>query len=65
VLEETEWEEEGNEKEVHLMEIEEECVKEANEGDLLVLRRARSGQKALIHEEQRENIFYTRCTIND
>ena len=55
-VEETEWEEE---KEVHLMEVE-----EADEGELLVLRRDLGGQKACIYEEQRENIFYTRCTIN-
>ena len=29
-----------------------------------MLRRALSGQKASKHEEQRENIFYTWCTIN-
>ena len=29
-----------------------------------MLRRALSGQKASKHEEQRENIFHTRCTIN-
>jgi len=47
------------------MEVEEECVEEADEGELLVLRRALSGQKAPNHEEQRENIFHTRCTIHD
>jgi len=64
VLKETEGEEEGNEKEVHQMEVEENCVEEADERELFVLRRALGGQKAPIHEEQRENIFYTRCTIN-
>ena len=34
-------------------------VEEAGEGELLVLRRALSGEKAPNHEEQRENIFYT------
>jgi len=61
---EAEWEEENNDKEVHLMEVEEEeCVEVADKGELLVLRRALSGQKANNHEEQRENIFHTRCTI--
>jgi len=46
------------------MEIEEECVEEADKGELLVLRRAFSGQKAPNHEEQRENVLHMRCTIN-
>jgi len=62
-IEEAEWEEERSEKEVHLMEVEE-CVEVVDEGEMLVLRRALSGQKAPNHEEQRENIFYTRCTIH-
>ena len=57
-------EEEENEKEVHLMECEEEYVEEADEGELLVLRRTLSGLKGPNHEDQRENIFHTRCTIN-
>ena len=45
-LEEAELEEkEESEKEVHLMECEEECVEEADEGELLVLRRTLSGLK--------------------
>jgi len=63
-VEEAEWEEEKNDKEVHLMEVEEECVKVADEGELLVLRRALSGQKAPNLEQQRENIFHTRYTIH-
>jgi len=39
-------------------------IEEADEGELIVLRRALSGQKASNHKEQRENIFHTRCTIN-
>jgi len=40
----------------------EEVVEEVDEGELLVLRRALSGLKG--HEnEQRENIFHSRCTI--
>ena len=45
-IEEAKWEEERSEKEVHLMEIEEECVEVADEGEMLVLRRTLSGQKA-------------------
>ena len=46
------------------MEVEEEdCVEVVDEGELLVLRRAVSSQKANNHEEQREIIFHTRCTI--
>jgi len=63
-LEEAEWEKERKEKEVHLMEVEEECIEEADEGELLVLRRAHSGQKAPNHEEQRGNNFHTWCTIH-
>jgi len=47
------------------MEIEEECVVEADEGELLVLRRAWNGNKGSHHEEQCKDIFHTRCTIND
>ena len=52
-----EWEankEERKEKEVHLMEVEEECIKEADEGELLVLRRAPSDQEAPNHGGQEE-----------
>ena len=49
---------------MHLIEVEEECIEEADERELLILRRALSGQKAPNHEEQRENIIHTRCTIN-
>ena len=63
-LEQAELGEEGSDKEVHLMEMEEECVEEADEGELLVLRRALSGHKVPNREEQRENIFHTRCTVN-
>ena len=46
------------------MEVMEEHVEEADDGELLVLRRALSGHKSVNHEEQRDNIFHTRCTIN-
>ena len=55
-------EEEEEEKELYLMEEQEEVVEEADEGELLVLRRALSSQKGAL-EEQRENIFHTRCTM--
>jgi len=35
VLEEAEWKEEGNDKEVHLMEVEEECVERQMKGSYL------------------------------
>jgi len=47
---------------VYYMEEQEEVVEEADEGELLVLRRALSTKREEL-EEQRENIFYTRCTI--
>jgi len=46
------------------MEMEQQCIEEADEGELLVLRRALSGHKVPNREEQRENIFHTRCTVN-
>ena len=46
------------------MEMEEECIEEADEGELLVLRRALSGHKVPNREEQHENIFHTQCTVN-
>jgi len=39
-LEEAEWEEERKEKEVLFMKVEQECIEEVDEGELLVLRRA-------------------------
>jgi len=55
-------EEEEDDREVCLMENQEEVVEEADEGELLVLRKALStlnGDK----EEQRENMFHSRCTV--
>ena len=43
-------------------EEQEEVVEEADEGELLVIRRAMSGLKS-DKEEQRENIFHSRCTV--
>jgi len=39
-----------------------EVIEEVDEGELLVLRRAMSSLK-VEKEEQRENIVYSRCTI--
>ena len=36
-LKQAKWEEDMDDKEVHLMEVEEECVEEGDEGKLLVL----------------------------
>jgi len=36
-LKQAKWEEDRDDKEVHLMEVEEECVEEGDEGKLLVL----------------------------
>jgi len=63
-LEEAKCGETGSDKEVHLMEAVKEHVEETDEGELLLLRRALNGHKGANHEEQRENIFHTRCTIN-
>jgi len=63
-LEKAELGEEESNKEVHLMEIEEECIEEADERGLLILRRALSGHKVPNWEEQCGNIFHTRCTVN-
>jgi len=61
-----EWEvskEEEEEGEDHALEEDsEEVVEEADEGELLVLRRALNGRKS-DQEDQRENIFHSRCTI--
>jgi len=56
-------EEEEEDRVLSMMEEEQEkVVDEANEGKLLVLRRAMSGLKSE-KEEQRENIFHSRCTV--
>jgi len=46
------------------MEVEEEGIEEVDKWELLVLRRALSGQKTSNHKEKSENIFRTRCTTN-
>ena len=43
-------------------ENQEEVEEEANEGEMLVLRRVLSGQMGA-KDEQRENIFHSRCTV--
>jgi len=63
-----EWEankEEEEEEDCVLSTMEEEqdeVVEEADEGKFLVLRRTLSGLKS-DEEEQRENIFHSRCTV--
>ena len=65
-----EWEanKEEEEKEDHVLclreEDQEEVVKVADEGELLVLRRVMSGHKEE-KEEQSENIFHSRCTVQE
>jgi len=59
MLEEAELREVGSDKEIHLMEFEEECMEEVDEGESLVLRRALNGHKVSNREEQHENIFST------
>jgi len=39
-------------------------MEEANDKEFLFIRRALSGHKNLSSEEQRKDIFHTRCTIN-
>ena len=39
-------------------------VKEADEGELLVLRRVLSNQNG-VKDEQRENMFYSHCTVQE
>jgi len=55
-------EEEGS-KELLLTEEIEQYEEGPNKGEMLVVRRALSGLAALENQEQREAIFYTRCTI--
>jgi len=59
----TEWEanKEEVDREVCFIEVQEKVVEDADEGELLVLRRALSGIKG-DKEEQWENIFHSRCT---
>jgi len=48
----------------NLQENLEEVEGEADEAEMLVLRRVLNGQKGA-EDEQRENIFHTRCTVQD
>jgi len=52
------------ESEGNLEENLEEVEEEVDEGEMLVLRRVLNGQKGP-KDEQRENIFHTRCTVKD
>jgi len=61
VKEDFEEQENGVESELEAEETQDEVIEEADEGELLVLRRVLSNQKGA-KDEQRENIFHTRCT---
>jgi len=50
------------ETEANLEERQEEVEEEADEGEMLVLTRVLNGQKST-KDEQRENIFHTRCAV--
>jgi len=56
--------EEENEENIRddLEETQEEAVEKADEGEMLVLRSVLSGRKGA-KDEQRENIFHSRCTV--
>jgi len=62
VKENFEEEEKACESELELKETQDKVVEEANEGELLVLRRVLSNQRG-VKDEQRENTFHTRCTV--
>jgi len=62
VKEEFEEEEMTCESEPELEETQDEVSEEADEGEFLVLRRVPSNQRG-VQDEQRENIFQTRCTV--
>jgi len=55
-------EEKEDDYEDKLEETQEEVVEEADEGELLVLRRVLSNQKG-VKDEQMENIFHSHCTV--
>jgi len=55
-------EKEGREESMEDEESPKEEVTRADEGEMLVLRRALSTQKSE-KDEQRENIFHSRCTV--
>jgi len=61
VKEDFEEEESEVESELEIEETQDEVIEEADEGELLVLRRVLSNEKG-DKDEQRENIFHTRCT---
>jgi len=58
-------EEEEEEKEVYLNDYVEEVEEGPNEGELLVIRSALSGLASQDDLDQRDTIFYTRCTVED
>ena len=62
VKEDFEEEDKACESEPEFEETQNEVIEEADEGELLVLRRVLSTQRG-VKDEQRENIFHTRCTV--
>jgi len=62
VKEDFEEEEKACESEPKFEETQDEVIEEADEGELLVLRRVLCNQRE-VKDEQRENIFHTRCTV--
>ena len=60
--EDFEEEEKACESEPEDGENQDEIIKEADEGELLVLTKVLSNQRG-VKDEQRENIFHTRCTV--
>jgi len=62
VKEQFEEEQKEHEYENEVKETQEEVMEEANEGELLVLRRILSNQEG-VRGERRENIFHSRCTV--
>ena len=55
-------EENKDDSEDELEETQEAVVEEADEGEMLVLRRVLNNRKGA-KDEQRENIFHSRCTV--
>jgi len=62
VMDDFEEEEKECESEPELKETQVEVVEDADEGDPFVLRRVLSTQSG-VKDEQRKNIFHTRCTV--
>uniref|UniRef100_A0A803LSI2 Ribosomal protein L24 n=1 Tax=Chenopodium quinoa TaxID=63459 RepID=A0A803LSI2_CHEQI len=64
-MDDDEYEHEKEDFEDPIYDEEDKVVVEADEGQILVVRRALHSVSTPLVEEQRENIFQTRCTIKD